>query len=72
MVFLDDDESAVDFIPTLCCLQVLDFVGAGPGIALTKDLVKEHSRRAMEVLSVFDESDARKALSNIIIAIGDF
>lgn len=54
------------------CSKVLDFVGAGPGIALTKDLVKEHSRRAMEVLSVFDESDARKALSNIIIAIGDF
>lgn len=44
----------------------------GPGIELTKELVKEHSQRAMEVLSVFEESDARKALSNIITAIGDF
>jgi len=26
----------------------------------------------MEVLNVFKESDARKALSNIIVAIGDF
>ena len=44
----------------------------GPGIELTKQLQKEHSQRAMEVLSVFQESDARTALSNIIAAMRDF
>ncbi|XP_019697362.1 decaprenyl-diphosphate synthase subunit 2 [Harpegnathos saltator] len=53
-------------------MKVLEIVTAGPGIELTKELVKEHSRRAMEALNVFEESDARKALSNIIAAIGDF
>lgn len=51
---------------------MLEIVTAGPGIELTKKLVKEHSRRALEVLNVFEENDARKALSNIIAAIGDF
>lgn len=51
---------------------MLDIVATGPGIGLTKELVKEHSQKAMEILSVFEESDARKALSNIIVAIGDF
>lgn len=54
------------------CAQVLEIVAAGPGIGLTKELIKEHSQKAMEVLNVFKESDARKALSNIIVAIGDF
>ncbi|XP_011883747.1 PREDICTED: decaprenyl-diphosphate synthase subunit 2-like [Vollenhovia emeryi] len=52
-------------------LKVLEIVTAGPGIGLTKELVKEHSQKAMEILNVFKESDARKALSNIIVAIGD-
>lgn len=47
-------------------------VTAGPGIELTKELVKEHSQRAMEALNVFEENNARKALSNIIAALGDF
>lgn len=51
---------------------MLEIVQAGPGIALTKKLIKEHSQKAMDVLNVFPEGDARKALSNIIIAIGDF
>lgn len=42
----------------------------GPGIAYTKQLQKEHSQKAMEVLEVFEESDARTALSNIIVAMG--
>jgi len=54
------------------CTQVLEIVAAGPGIGLTKELVKKHSQKAMDILSVFKESDARKALSNIIVAIGDF
>lgn len=44
----------------------------GPGVELTKQLQKEHSLRAMEVLNVFQESDARTALSNIIAAMRDF
>lgn len=41
----------------------------GPGIDHTKQLQKEHSRKAMEVLNIFEESDARTALSNIIVAM---
>lgn len=49
-----------------------DIIVSGPGVELTKQLQKEHSQRAMEVLAVFEESDARTALSNIIVAMGDF
>ncbi|XP_001605067.2 decaprenyl-diphosphate synthase subunit 2 [Nasonia vitripennis] len=52
--------------------KVFDIVVSGPGIELTKKLQHEHSQRAMEVLNVFEESDARTALSNIIAAMGDF
>lgn len=52
--------------------KVFDIVVGGPGIDLTKQLQREHSQRAMEVLGVFQESDARTALSNIIAAMGDF
>ncbi|XP_008548125.1 all trans-polyprenyl-diphosphate synthase PDSS2 [Microplitis demolitor] len=52
--------------------KVYDKVNRGPGIELTKQLQKDHSQKAMEVLSVFQESDARTALSNIIAAMGDF
>lgn len=51
---------------------MLEIVTAGPGIELTKELIKEHSRKAMEVLNIFEENDARKALSNIVAATGDF
>ena len=44
----------------------------GPGISLTKQLQKDHSQKAMEVLQVFEEGDARTALSNIIVAMGDY
>jgi decaprenyl-diphosphate synthase subunit 2 len=46
-------------------------VSKGPGISQTKQLQKKHSQKAMEVLQVFQESDARTALSNIIVAMGD-
>jgi len=49
---------------------VYDIVVKGPGINCTKQLQKEHSEKAMEVLNVFEESDARTALSNIIVAMG--
>lgn len=41
----------------------------GPGIDHTKKLQKEHSQKALEVLDVFEENDARTALSNIIMAM---
>lgn len=52
-------------------LQVHEIVSGGPGIALTKALRKKHAQKAMDVLQVFQESDARTALSNIIIAMGE-
>lgn len=52
-----------------CYPQIHDIVMNGPGIDHTKRLQKEHSQKAMEVLNIFEESDARTALSNIIIAM---
>ncbi|CAL7943278.1 unnamed protein product [Xylocopa violacea] len=52
--------------------KVHKIVMMGPGVELTKQLQKRHSQRAMEVLSVFEKSDARTALCNIIAAMGDF
>lgn len=50
--------------------QIHSIVMKGPGISYTKQLQKEHSQKAMEVLETFEESDARTALSNIIVAMG--
>lgn len=52
--------------------KIHSIIMTGPGIELTKQLQKKHSQRAMEVLTVFEDSDARTALSNIIAAMGDF
>lgn len=52
-------------------MQVHSIVSKGPGMTLSKQLQKKHSQKAMEVLQVFDESDARTALSNIIVAMGE-
>lgn len=49
--------------------RVYDIVVSGPGIEQTRKLQREHSQRALEALAVFDDSDARRALSNIIAAI---
>lgn len=65
-------DKGLESVENVDYLKVLEIVAAGPGIGLTKELVKQHSQKAMEILSVFKESDARKALSNIIVAIGDF
>ncbi|XP_017766217.1 PREDICTED: decaprenyl-diphosphate synthase subunit 2 [Eufriesea mexicana] len=53
-------------------VKVHKIIMMGPGVELTKQLQKRHSQRAMEVLSVFEKSDARTALYNIIAAMGDF
>ncbi|XP_033326045.1 decaprenyl diphosphate synthase subunit 2 [Megalopta genalis] len=49
--------------------KVYKIVLMGPGVELTKQLQKRHSQRAMEVLNVFEKSDARTALYNIIAAM---
>lgn len=41
----------------------------GPGINYTRQLQKEHSQKAIEILNVFEENDARTALTNIIFAM---
>ncbi len=38
---------------------------------MTKRLRQEHSQKAMEVLAAFEQNDARTALSNIIVAMGE-
>ena len=51
--------------------KIHDIISKGPAIEQTKELQRAHSQKAMEVLKVFQESDARTALSNIIVAMGD-
>ena len=60
----------IESVDNIDFVKVYDIVMSGPGIELTKQLQREHSQRAMELLSVFDESDARTALANIILAMG--
>ncbi|XP_029159835.1 decaprenyl-diphosphate synthase subunit 2 [Nylanderia fulva] len=69
---LSEFDKGLESVENVDYLKVLEIVAAGPGIGLTKELIKEHSQKAMEVLNVFKENDAKKALSNIIVAIGDF
>lgn len=52
-------------------LQIQSVVSKGPGLAMTKRLRQEHSQKAMEVLAAFEQNDARTALSNIIVAMGE-
>lgn len=65
-------EEGVESVQNVDYEKVHSIVCKGPGISLTKQLQKDHSQKAMEVLQVFQESDARTALSNIIVAMGDF
>ncbi|KAL4118917.1 hypothetical protein QTP88_011796 [Uroleucon formosanum] len=62
-------DKGINSIQDVDYVKVHDIVIKGPGINYTKQLQKEHSEKAMEVLNVFEESDARTALSNIIIAM---
>lgn len=41
----------------------------GPGLELTKELQREHSNMALDVLNQLPSSDARTALANIIAAM---
>ncbi|KAK3932851.1 Decaprenyl-diphosphate synthase subunit 2 [Frankliniella fusca] len=51
--------------------KIQSIVSKGPGLAMTKRLRQEHSQKAMEVLAAFEQNDARTALSNIIVAMGE-
>ncbi|XP_012261257.1 all trans-polyprenyl-diphosphate synthase PDSS2 [Athalia rosae] len=69
---LTEIDKGLESVHNVDYTKVHDIIVSGPGVELTKQLQKEHSQRAMEVLAVFEESDARTALSNIIAAMGDF
>ncbi|XP_015524792.1 all trans-polyprenyl-diphosphate synthase PDSS2 [Neodiprion pinetum] len=69
---LTEIDKGLESVQNVDYTKVHDIIVSGPGVELTKQLQKEHSQRAMEVLAVFEESDARTALSNIIVAMGDF
>lgn len=78
MFHLERDESllveidkGLENVQNVDYAKVHEIVSGGPGIALTKALRKKHAQKAMDVLQVFQESDARTALSNIIIAMGE-
>lgn len=51
--------------------KIQSIVSKGPGLAMTKRLRQEHAQKAMEVLAAFEQNDARTALSNIIVAMGE-
>ncbi|XP_035725517.1 decaprenyl-diphosphate synthase subunit 2-like [Vespa mandarinia] len=69
---LTEIDKGLESIDNVDYVKVYNIVSQGPGIELTKQLQKKHSQKATEVLSVFQESDARTALYNIIAAMGDF
>lgn len=69
---LKEIDVGLESVHTVDYAKVYEIITRGPGIELTKQLQKDHSQKAMEVLNVFQESDARTALSNIIAAMGDF
>ncbi|XP_034949007.1 decaprenyl-diphosphate synthase subunit 2-like [Chelonus insularis] len=69
---LEEIDKGLESVHNVDYAKVYDIVVKGPGIELTKQLQKDHSQKAMDVLSVFQDSDARTALSNIIAAMGDF
>ncbi|XP_023024978.2 all trans-polyprenyl-diphosphate synthase PDSS2 isoform X1 [Leptinotarsa decemlineata] len=60
-----DDVKKVDY--DALRRRVLD----GPSLEMTKNLQREHSNAALEVLNELPESDARTALANIIAAMQD-
>ncbi|KAK9305428.1 hypothetical protein QLX08_003554 [Tetragonisca angustula] len=69
---LTEIDKGLESVNNVDYVKIHKIVMMGPGVELTKQLQKRHSQKAMEVLSVFEKSDARKALCNIIAAMGDF
>ncbi|KOX77979.1 Decaprenyl-diphosphate synthase subunit 2 [Melipona quadrifasciata] len=69
---LTEIDKGLESVNNVDYVKIHKIVMMGPGVELTKQLQKRHSQKAMEVLSVFEKSDARKALCNIIAAMGGF
>ncbi|KAI5715911.1 hypothetical protein M8J77_024448 [Diaphorina citri] len=67
---LNEINKGTESVTNIDYKKVYNIVSKGPGMRLTKQLQKQHSQQAMKVLQVFKESDARTALSNIIVAMG--
>ncbi|XP_039310201.1 all trans-polyprenyl-diphosphate synthase PDSS2 isoform X2 [Solenopsis invicta] len=65
-------EKGLESVENVDYLKVLEIVAAGPGIGLTKTLVREHSQKAKKILGCFKESNTREALFDIIAAINNF
>jgi len=68
---LSEIDKGLDSVENVDYDKIHSIVSKGPGISMTKDLQREHSQKALEVLNVFKPSDARQALSNIIFAMGE-
>lgn len=49
--------------------KIHEIVSNGPGLEKTKELQRQHSQQAMDVLHEFPSCDARTALKNIILAM---
>lgn len=65
----DEIEKGKERVEDVDYEAVRDAVLAGPGLELTRNLQKEHSSAALEVLNQLPASDARTALANIIAAM---
>ncbi|KAJ4438840.1 hypothetical protein ANN_14793 [Periplaneta americana] len=65
-------DKGLDSIQNVDFEKIHSIVSKGPGIFLTKQLQKNHSQKVMEVLQVFQESDARTAIRNIIMAMSHY
>lgn len=79
MFQLEDDpalyleiEKGMDNILNVNYDVIHEAVLSGSGLEKTRQLQKEHSQAAVDVLKLFPKTDARKALTNIIDAMQDF
>ena len=65
----DEIERGMDSVDNVDYDKIREIVLSGPGIEKTRELQREHSRAAMEVLNQLPHTDARTALANIIAAM---
>lgn len=64
-------EKGMDSVSNVNYNLIHEAVLSGPGLEQTCQLQKEHSEAALEVLKQFPKTDARQALTNIIVAMED-
>ncbi|CAH1105034.1 unnamed protein product [Psylliodes chrysocephalus] len=64
-------EKGLDEIEKVDFEAVRKAVLDGPGLEMTKNLQKDHSKAALDVLNELRDCDARTALRNIIVAVQD-